>query len=218
MTIRTGEPVEERSFSGPPAMRTVKSVCADCNNGWMSALEVKASPFLLTMIRGNTRVYYEAGQMAIATWLVKTALIAGSRFKPALPSNFYTEFYAERQPSITTRVWLAAAPYTEHHQSDFRPIRVQKEGADPPVVPNAFSSMIVVGQMVGFAVSWLDAVPSTERLLRDFGPALVPIWPPAREIEWPPRGGRLDFKHLDALADSIVSVADVQGGSGRPNA
>jgi hypothetical protein len=52
----------------------------------MSDLEREAKPFLLSMIRGHRRMYYRRGQCVVATWLLKTALVAGSRFDPALPS------------------------------------------------------------------------------------------------------------------------------------
>jgi hypothetical protein len=149
--------------------------------------------------------------------MVKTALIVGSKFKPALPSDFYTDLYRDRRPSGNTLVWLAGTPYDGQHQSDFRPIITQPDDSSPSPEPNSFSALVSVGQMVGFVVAWLGS-PSTTRLIRDFGPALVPIWPPTQPAAtWPPRDGRLDFAQLDALADTIVSMADVLAGRGRPN-
>jgi hypothetical protein len=101
--IRVGEWVDERSFAAKPAALKVRSVCAACNNGWMSDLEDEAKPFLLSMINGHRRTYYRRGQCLIAMWLLKTALVAGSKFEPALPSDFYERLYAERQRA-TTRV------------------------------------------------------------------------------------------------------------------
>ena len=219
ITIRAEGPDEERSHFGQAATLTVRSVCADCNNGWMSRLEGAASPFLLTMLRGNSRTYYEGGRRLIATWLLKTALVAGSKFDPALPTDFYDHLYLEQRPSENTRVWLAATPYVQHHQSDFRPIKVTSDADDgPPDLPNALSALIVVGQFAGFVVSWLDAVPSTNRLLTQFKPALTLIWPPTvGTATWPPTGGRLDFAALDALADAIISADELGPASARPN-
>ena len=204
--IRVGEWVDERSFAAKPAALKVRSVCATCNNGWMSDLEDEAKPFLLSMINGHRRTYYRRGQCLIATWLLKTALVAGSKFEPALPSDFYERLYAERQPSDDTRVWLARTPYREHHQSDFRPIRVHPDDQPPPDKPNALSAMISVANLAGFLVCWLDRDPPLSGLDR-FAPALVRIWPyEARSVTWPPLGGGLDFTQLDQLADSLVPV------------
>src|SRR3954454_13509204 len=78
--FRVGGEETDRSHKGAPATLTVRSVCAGCNNGWMSRLEGRAKPFLETMLRGHSRTYYAGGQEVIATWLVKTALVAGSKF------------------------------------------------------------------------------------------------------------------------------------------
>jgi hypothetical protein len=52
----------------------------------------------------------------------------------------------------------------------------------------------------------LDRDPPLSGLDR-FAPALVKIWPyEARSVTWPPRGGGLDFAHLDQLADALVPV------------
>ena len=37
-----------------------------------------------------------------------------------------------------------------------------------------------------------------------------------RSHTWPPQGGRLSMGYLDALADTIVSIGDLQSGRGRP--
>jgi hypothetical protein len=54
---------------------TVRRVCADCNNGWMSDLEVAVQPLLLPWIDGQrTRMLYDE-QQVMATWAIKTAMM-----------------------------------------------------------------------------------------------------------------------------------------------
>jgi hypothetical protein len=119
VTIRAGDPEpEEHSRPGKAATLTVRSVCAQCNNGWMGRLEDQARPYLLTMIRGNGRTYHATGRTLIATWFVKTALVAGSKFSPPLPHAFYEQVRATGRPSDNTRVWLAATPWNEMHYTD----------------------------------------------------------------------------------------------------
>ena len=60
--------ISARSHKADPATATVKTVCASCNNGWMSRLESEAMPFLLSMIKGHRRTYYDAGKALIARW------------------------------------------------------------------------------------------------------------------------------------------------------
>jgi NAD-dependent oxidoreductase involved in siderophore biosynthesis len=85
VTIRAGEPDDAERYRGPPANWTFRSVCKECNNGWMSQLENELKPYLLSMINGHRRAYYAREQELIATWLVKTALVTGSKFDPLLP-------------------------------------------------------------------------------------------------------------------------------------
>lgn len=214
--IRGGTEIEEKSRPGKAATLTVKSVCAACNNGWMSGLETEAQPFIETMLRGNGRSYYAGGRTTIAAWLVKTALVVGSKFPPPLRRDFYDDFCKRKLPSDKTRVWLAATPERYMHSSDFRPIKIQEEGAAMPEEPNAYSAVISVGHFAGFVVSWLDGVPVMTEVDR-FADALVPIWRLSDEpATWPPRL-RLDIAGLDALAETIVSTEYVRSGTAAPN-
>ncbi len=176
----------------------------------MSRLETSARPLLLPLIRGDDRTLDISEQAVVATWFTKTVLVAGSKFKPALPSAFYEQLRADGRPSDLTRVWLAGTPYLGRHQSDFRPIRTRTPDAPMPPLPNTFSGLLALGNLAGFVVSWLDAEPPFEDLER-FSPALVRIWP-ANEptAAWPPAGGRLNVDGLEALADAIAnpSVSD----------
>jgi hypothetical protein len=216
ITLRAGQPEDRQAHRGGPASLTVRSVCPECNNGWMSDLEAEAKPYLLSMIAGHGRTYYERGQELIATWLVKTALVAGSKFSPLLPGTFYTDLYEQRRPSAKTRVWLAGAAYDGQHYSDYRPIKTQDEDRPPPETPNSFSAVLAVGRFAGMVVSWLDAVPSVHRIENDYGPAVVELLT-GDPVSWPPLGGHLDFAGLDDLADAVVPAADVLAGRPTPN-
>jgi hypothetical protein len=130
----------------------------------MSDLEAEAKPYLLSMIEGHGRRYYEHGQEVIATWLVKTALVAGSKFPPLLPAGFYTDLYEHGKPSANTRVWLTGAAYDGQHYSDYRPFRTHEEDSPPPPTPNSYSAVLAIGQFAGMVVSWLDALPSVDRI------------------------------------------------------
>jgi hypothetical protein len=211
LTIRAGEEtVEERTHRGLPATTTSRCVCAGCNNGWMSRLEAEAKPLLLKVLRGEPSYFDEDARRTLATWFVKTALVAGAKFDPALPGCFYEQLCTDGEPSANTRVYLAATPYEFQHYTDFRPIRTEKTLEPPPAIPNAYSAVLALGQVVGFVLSWLDVMPSRRRLMREFGPALVRLWPTHLGIAtWPPEAGRINFAGLDRLSDAIVSTGEV---------
>jgi hypothetical protein len=133
-------------------------------------------------------------------------------------SSFYTDFNEDQKPSSNTRVWLAATAYNGQHYTDYRPVRTVESGEpapERPIVPNSYSALLSVGQFAGMVVSWLDAVPSVERIESEYAPAVLELLT-GTPVTWPPRGGRLDFAGLDDLADTVVPLADVA--AGRPTA
>jgi hypothetical protein len=216
--IHRGGP-DVQTYSAPPATQTVRSVCAECNNGWMSQLESGAKPCLESMIKGHQRTYYAGGQELIATWLVKTALVSGSKFDPRLPASFYTDLYETRKPSPNTRVWIAGTAYEGQHYIDYRPLRSVADGEprpEAPIIPNAYSAVLAVGQFAGMIVSWEGQVPSMDRIESHYGPALIELLQ-GHPVTWPPRGGRLDFRGLEDLADSVVTIEAVMSGNPLPN-
>jgi len=50
------------------------SVCATCNNGWMSTLEIEAKPILTRLVRDPTQLVKltETERRTISRWAVKT--------------------------------------------------------------------------------------------------------------------------------------------------
>jgi len=65
-----------------PAKETVKSVCENCNLGWMSFLEKKSKPVLSALIRGARRTLKGGELILVATWATKTAPVIESRNPP----------------------------------------------------------------------------------------------------------------------------------------
>ena len=197
-----------RSYSGYPATQVTRCACQECNNGWMASLEGTVKPLLVPMIQGQSTTLDPPAQTLITSWLVKTALVAGATLPDLVPREFYASSFSGSLGTLPTLAWLAQAPYEQHHQQDFRPIRTHWPADPPPPAPNSYSAMVVIGQWVGLVVSWRDVEPPIERVEERFGPALTSIWPTTLpSAEWPPSGGALDFAHLDALADTVAPLS-----------
>ncbi len=199
----TGETTTEHR--GLPATATVRSVCESCNNGWMSALEANAKPYLVSMLRDHRRTYYSGGRKLLATWAVKTAVVAGSKFTPETPETFYRDLHKNGAPSETTCVWLGATPWTNFHYVDCRPLKVSRD-AEPPVrSENAFAGLLALGTIVFYVVSWLENVPNVEPVEK-YSDSLLAIWPYSGPKTWPPAGRRFDLAGLDELANTFGSA------------
>lgn len=81
-------PLSRRSASGNS--HTLGTVCATCNNGWMSRLE-SAFGSLLPRLRADmsARAFSKAERRTIALWIVKTGIIAhySSNYRTILPAS-----------------------------------------------------------------------------------------------------------------------------------
>jgi len=86
---------------------TVKAVCKSCNGGWMSGLEEATRPLLSRLIRGEPELLNKEDAIAVASWTVKTALMAqltGVEGAGAM-SSAYHAFYRDRVPAKNSVVW-----------------------------------------------------------------------------------------------------------------
>jgi hypothetical protein len=74
--VRAAGGAVEDTWAQPTFKQTVRAVCANCNSGWMSQLEARAKPVLSPMIRGIALHLSADTQKLIATWALKTAIMA----------------------------------------------------------------------------------------------------------------------------------------------
>src|SRR6202035_290184 len=104
------EPVS-RSWSKDAYSMTVRAVCAPCNNGWMAALEEQAKAFLDPMFHRRGRALHQVGQKTLATWALKTAMVAEQTHGSGprgFPRAEYAHLYERGDPSERIRVWMAS--------------------------------------------------------------------------------------------------------------
>jgi hypothetical protein len=74
----------EKKHGGSSTTITVRVVCRECNNEWMSKLEQAVRPILSPLIRGEEIILTQDQQRVLATWIVKTAMTAEYRYPEAI--------------------------------------------------------------------------------------------------------------------------------------
>lgn len=82
-------PLDERRASG--ASYTLKSVCGECNHGWMSQLETRFGALLPRMeVDMSPKRFTKEERATIAKWIIKTGIVAhlSSNYRRILPSDF----------------------------------------------------------------------------------------------------------------------------------
>ncbi len=110
------------SFQSKIFQQTTNTICAACNNGWMSEIENQAKPILERMLRGKNVVLDKKKQHRIATWAMKTVLVINHNNpappkKPMIPISHYENFYMNKQ--ITDRGIVLLG---------YRPLKTLKDG------------------------------------------------------------------------------------------
>jgi hypothetical protein len=89
-----------------PAIPVV-SVCADCNNRWLSVLENDSKPLLLRMWTESLMLDPQEIEL-LAVWATKTAVALDAYDLPSIPRGFAHDLRIGRRPSPGVWVWAAA--------------------------------------------------------------------------------------------------------------
>jgi hypothetical protein len=99
-----------REVREPFNAATARAVCANCNSGWMNAIEDSARPTLSRLIRGDSTELASADVEAVATWTVKTALMVQLTSVEGIAAfgQVYRNFFTDRRPPASAVVWAAA--------------------------------------------------------------------------------------------------------------
>lgn len=207
--IITRAPVDKRrNEPGHSGSRKLRVVCQDCNNGWLSQLEEWASKALPPMIAGERCNLLPAGQTKLATWAVKTAMVA-SEFKPrpvTIAQDERTLLMNELHPPQNWFVWIAAYRGTDWAQLAIGQIRADLSPtpiAEPDLAPYYIQATTFgLGHLLVSVVG--GSYPSMTDIFagKDIADALQ-IWPThPRSILWPP-ATYLDDEGATVLANII---------------
>ncbi|HEY4277717.1 MAG TPA: hypothetical protein VGM91_05830 [Conexibacter sp.] len=208
-SVQRGRRDERSAYPTRGGSQKVRSVCSDCNNGWMSDLETQVQPLLEPLLRKNAIRLSEAEQTVVATWAVKTALVLGSTMgRYGVVREHYADFYNDRRPSAGTLVALAGGVDSRFSMVDFKPMRVTDVFGPMPFPQTAYAALISVGYLVVWVASWRD-VPLPLPRLRPWEEPLVPIWPIMNPVVECPVKYVLDPSGIQALSNVAFRGEDV---------
>jgi len=206
--VERGRPDKTVSYRTRGGSQTVRSVCATCNNGWMSDLETEAQPLLEPLLKGEIIRLSEPEQMIAATWAVKTVLVLGTTVENRVVAEFYKDFYSHRTPSEGTLVALAAGIDPAFGMVDFKPMRVTDVFGPMPYPQNAYVSLICAGRLVVWVASWRE-IPLPLPRLSEWEDPLTPIWPVMNPVASCPEKYVLDPRGIQELAEVAFLGRDV---------
>jgi hypothetical protein len=198
-----------RTYGWDPRNSTIKSVCHECNNGWMSSLDDAGKSVLSLLIKGEAAFLDVDSQKLIATWVAMKTMV-GEFFDPvkaAVPLSERQFLRDRRQPPDNWIIWIGN--YTrDKWTGEWVHTAVGIDSAEgiarrDPKIPNTQTTTFVVGKLYAHVFS--SEIPDIIAgiTLGKIGlEKLAQIWP-AREsfIGWPTNA--LSDVDADAIAISI---------------
>lgn len=178
--------------TGPMFARTVRNVCATCNNGWMSALEQVAQPALGPLILGNSGNIAPDQQGALALWAQKTAMVAMLVSSEAersvgygLAESEYRALYELREesgPLPASTLWIGRYTGTRQAAAWVTPFAVHLDGLPEPAHPHGYAVTIALGHLVIHGTRFTTAGMDLDLSIRQ---GMSQLWPPQEPVEWP---------------------------------
>lgn len=185
-------PIDRREHGqGHSGSKKLRVVCKKCNTSWMSKLEAWAKTALPPMIIGRRCNLVPSGQMGLATWAAKTAMVA-EYFEPrgdSITQEERTWLMGNRKPPAGWFVWIGSYRGTDwgnltifQSRAALSPTPVRS----PDVAPYYIQATTFGLGHTLFCVlsSSLPDIGNNFAGVEPFG--LVQIWPPQpRSILWP---------------------------------
>jgi hypothetical protein len=171
----------------------IKCVCAQCNHGWMSALEATVKPFVGAMIHDISLTLTTEQQKPIAIWVTKTAMVLEATMRK--DAQFYTRNECEelRLHSVIpdrSLLWLGRISQSGVFASGthiWLQDNVGKAACDGQVATFTVGHLAI--QILTIRIPPQNRPQLVRTVCRD-GPwdnSLLGIYPTNQTVTWPPR-------------------------------
>jgi hypothetical protein len=187
------EEQKSRTKPGHAWTKKIRVVCARCNNGWMNTLETAARPFLTLLISTTSHTMTAAAALTSAQWIALKIMV-GEYNQPGdavtLPSD-RAKFRSTWQLPPNFKIWIARCGVGGWETAYFR--HAGTVSATPGVRPehrrkNIHSVTFGIGDLLVHVLH--TTAPGVDLGLTLSEPGVViPLFPIAGEIIWPPARG-----------------------------
>lgn len=190
VTFHTPGKAREKFFEAPPLGRTVKVVCAGCNNGWMSQLESAASRVLAPLFHGRSGRLTKDDLALLSQWAFKTAFVidaaslhAGGPLTPRADRHAFKE---NLEPPEMSAVWLTTWPGETTSWTAHWGLELSERADAPSTAPNTYGATIAIFPIV--LRTYATSVPAVHPdHVHDVLPGISRIWPVTQPLDWEAR-------------------------------
>lgn len=198
-----------REFQSKYIEITAETVCKACNHHWMSDLETWASPMLKPMLKGDTQGLSIEQQAIVSQWATKTAMTLDQTVPPGervFLASECKQLMERKLPPPGTGVqlgrYVGGGVFLDFGHNDLYRQAIPS-GIPPgtrPRPPDGHRTAIRIDQLIVEVNVTSDANLDLRAAQIDVRDLLLPIWPAAKPIAWPPK-----IAMSDATWDSFVA-------------
>lgn len=122
--VVTNELVGENSRTWPSKIfqHKLKSVCSECNGGWMSELEIKMKPIFVSLCSNKNQTINNEMQSILATWAQKTVLMLNQATPGGvkITQDLYDDIYKSK--SFSKKVMVCIGRRNNYNGTKSEPI------------------------------------------------------------------------------------------------
>lgn len=189
LTKPVGSP-KIRTKQGNSWTKTVRVVCASCNNGWMSALETKVRPILTSLIATNPQTLPTNSLLVLSQWIALKVMVAehNQRRDAVTPLEDRKAFKDGLKIPPNFQIWIAKCG-TEGWEATYwrHAATVGFNTFTPPTdgLKNIHSITFGIGDLLIHVMQ--TSIPNWPHKFKVLSPnIIVPIYPIDGSVNWPP--------------------------------
>jgi len=200
------EPPHDKTRQGRVISKTLRVVCTECNNRWMSALEEAAKPALLSLILPGESIIGLDDQAVIARWMALKAMVCDQSVPEdvVFHQSERTAFLRDRTMPPNFEVWIArcgASDWRHAYCRNVAQLALPPLRFNPPRRKNVQTFTLGFGELLLVAAHGLGPL----RITFNFDQRRVfRIWPITGPITWPPP--RVSANDAFSMANAIDDV------------
>lgn len=206
----------EKSYQGDVNTIKLRVVCErHCNNGWMSALEQRAKPLLIPLLRGEPAVLSKNTQSVLAAWAATKVMVCEHYDPDSITSTQEDRNFlmTNQTPPTFWRIWFANQTGGPEWRSAYSRYAAElgpvPNGEPSPVMgkipKNTQAVTLGIGKLLIHAIAC--SLPNVVFDLPDsYTRYLHRIWPYQGDFFWPPQPA-LQAREAEFIARSMRRYA-----------
>jgi hypothetical protein len=180
-----------RQRQGHSGSKRIRTVCRQCNNGWMSAIDERAKPAATPLIYANRKRIGSDAATTLTVWLSKTAMVGDTIHlnRSLIPQKQRTYLMEKKLPPNGWQVWLAS-----YAGRNWAQLAIYQHGSPLQFTPvagpakdsiNGYLQTTVIGMGHTFALVIGTDITEAGVDLGHLASFMRRIWPFDAPVQWP---------------------------------